>query len=164
MKSSHKPVPNSKASMITTQRIWALWRVSMKSLWVLLASFGAVSNAGARGASKPQSSPELAREQKSQGSAESTASDHTIEGQYLVALAAGVNDADRKALWKAHGVVELQKVGSTELYLIEFSGSARSSKTNLQNLSQDSRVRYAEPNLRLKTFHQGEPGAKKGEN
>jgi hypothetical protein len=75
----------------------------------------------------------------------------TVPGEYLISFEATVSDASRVELFKKWGVKELEKVGSTPLYLIEVSEKSDVQKI-LAGLRATPGVRYVEANLKMHTF------------
>jgi len=74
-----------------------------------------------------------------------------VEGQYLISFEASVTDSQRAALFAQWNVTELEKVGSTPLYLIEVPRDSNLEKT-LAGLRSGRGVRYVEANLKMQTF------------
>jgi hypothetical protein len=74
-----------------------------------------------------------------------------VPGQYLISFEASVDAAARAGLFQKWKVKELEKVGSTPLYLIEVSKDANVEKT-LAGLRSAPGVRYVEANLTMQTF------------
>ncbi len=98
---------------------------------VLLLNLFFVTTAFATGAKKQYPRPEYAS-----------------ESQILVSLEAKVTEDERQKIFKKFEVKEIEKVGSTALYLVEVKDKSLLSKT-MEGLSKTPGVRYAEPNLRL---------------
>ncbi len=75
----------------------------------------------------------------------------SVPGEYLISFEASVSDATRADLFRKWGVKELEKVGSTPLYLIEVSEKSGPEKI-LAGLRATPGVRYVEANLKMHTF------------
>jgi hypothetical protein len=75
----------------------------------------------------------------------------TVPGEYLISFEATVSDSKRSDLFKKWGVKELEKVGSTPLYLIAVPEKSDSEKI-LRELRATPGVRYVEANLKMHTF------------
>ncbi len=71
--------------------------------------------------------------------------------EYLVAFQKSLAAAERSELFKNHNAVEVEKVGSTELYLVRLAEGSNP-EVFVKALGSDPRVRYVEPNLMLQTF------------
>ncbi len=71
--------------------------------------------------------------------------------EYLVALQKPLAAAERSKLFKNHNAVEVEKIGSTELYLVRLAEGSNA-EAFVKALGSDPRVRYVEPNLMLQTF------------
>ncbi|MBS1985240.1 MAG: hypothetical protein JST16_13805 [Bdellovibrionales bacterium] len=80
-----------------------------------------------------------------------------VEREYLVSFEPGVNAEDRHALLAAQGLKELERVGSSELYLVQFPEGANAQAT-MEKLKHSPGVRYVEPNLKMRLFK--DPAAK----
>jgi len=78
----------------------------------------------------------------------------SVEREFLVALNASLKASDRQSLWKKHGAEEVEKVGSTELYLVRVVDGVDMAAFR-RELALEAPVRYVEPNLQLKTFPAG---------
>lgn len=74
-----------------------------------------------------------------------------VPGQYLISFEESVSTETRAELFKKWNVKELEKVGSTPLYLIEIPTTSDTEKT-LAGLRSGSGVRYVEANLKMQTF------------
>jgi hypothetical protein len=76
-----------------------------------------------------------------------------VAGQYLISFEAGTAEEQRAELFKKLGVKEIEKVGSSPLYLIEIPPDPASELENiLQKLRNSKGVRYVEPNFVMSTF------------
>lgn len=75
----------------------------------------------------------------------------SVPGQYLISFEATVTAAERAELFKKWNVKELEKVGSTPLYLIDVPAKADATAT-LRGLRAAPGVRYVEANLKMQTF------------
>ena len=80
-----------------------------------------------------------------------------VEREYLVSFEPGVSADDRRALLEAQGLKELEKVGSSELYLVQFPEGGNAQAT-IEKLKHSPGVRYVEPNLKMRLFK--DPAAK----
>ena len=74
-----------------------------------------------------------------------------VPGQYLISFETSVTDDARAMTFEKWKVKELEKVGTTPLFLIELSMDTDSEKT-LNGLRAEKGVRYVEPNFTMKTF------------
>lgn len=75
--------------------------------------------------------------------------DH-VAGQLLVAFKDASSASKRVKIWKKHHVKEIEKVGSTDLYLVEVSDSADLRKVK-KAITAEPGVRYAELNAMMHT-------------
>ncbi len=71
--------------------------------------------------------------------------------ELLIAFKSSEAAAARAALFKKHDLREIQKVGTSDLYLVEVNG-ARAVKDVQALVQKEEGVKYAEPNSRMKTF------------
>jgi hypothetical protein len=74
-----------------------------------------------------------------------------VAGQLLVAFENTEASAKRAALFAKHGVKEVEKVGSSELWLVNLPAGAKLEDVQ-KAISSEPGVRYAEPNLVMRTF------------
>ena len=75
----------------------------------------------------------------------------SVPRQFLVALSDEATVSKRASLWKKYSAKELEKVGSSALFLIEFAEGSDGKKL-VKDLAKEPGVRYAEPNLIMKTM------------
>jgi hypothetical protein len=80
---------------------------------------------------------------------------HIVSRQFLVAFNNSDNSETRNSIKSQFEAKELEKVGATELYLFELPENTNMTET-LSKISKMPGVRFAEPNLRMKTFQQNE--------
>ena len=79
--------------------------------------------------------------------------DH-VEKQLLVAFTDDAAAQKRSDIFAKYKAKELQRVGSTHLYLIEIPNEKDLSQVQ-KSLSQTPGIKYAEPNLKMRTFQGG---------
>jgi hypothetical protein len=122
----------------------------MKTLWMMTAAvFFLHSNVSqAWGSRKPQ---ERGSEQRGDSTLKSTPPPPAVPGQYLISFEASVSDASRSSIFKKWAVTELDKVGSTPLYLIEVPEGKDTDKI-ISGLRSSPGVRYIEPNFTMSIF------------
>jgi len=101
--------------------------------------------------SSKKPAPEPERIQLGEPSMNDSKTSPAVPGQYLISFEASVSASDRAELFKKWGVKELEKVGSTPLYLIEVPSEA-DAKATLKGLKASPGVRYVEANLKMQTF------------
>ncbi len=75
----------------------------------------------------------------------------TIDRQLLVAFKDEKEAAKRAEIFKKHDLKELQKVGTSPLYLVETKAGVDIKKLQ-KTIGAEPGVRYAEPNMRMKIF------------
>lgn len=71
--------------------------------------------------------------------------------QLLVSFEMGTTSAERESVYKDFGLVEVEKIGSGELYLAQTSEGVDIPEL-AKKVSKGKKVRYAEPNIMLKTL------------
>lgn len=74
-----------------------------------------------------------------------------VAGQLLVAFQDASASARRAGLFAKYGLTEIEKVGSSELYLVKLPAGADLADTQ-KRLTAEPGVRYAEPNAIMRTF------------
>lgn len=76
--------------------------------------------------------------------------------QILVAFKQPLDQTARQSLFAKHGLKEIEKVGSTDLYLTELPAGVTESQVKkvIEQISAEVSVKYAERNIVLKTFTQ----------
>ena len=72
-------------------------------------------------------------------------------GELLVSFRTEAAAAGRAELFQKYGVVEKEKVGSTDLYLVTFPKTVDVSELQ-KKISAEPGVKYAEPNLIMRAF------------
>jgi len=78
----------------------------------------------------------------------------SIEGEYLISFEPQVSKEERTLLFEKVGVKELEKVGSSPLYLILIAG--KDSEAKIESLKGSKGVRYVEANFSFKILDKSE--------
>ncbi len=80
--------------------------------------------------------------------------------QILVALKTPLSPADREKLFSKFKLTEVERVGSTDLFLTQLPAGSTEELTDstISKLALEAAVKYAEKNILLRTFKDGTQG------
>ncbi len=82
-----------------------------------------------------------------------------VSNQVLVSLKAKLSKKDREKIWETWKLSEVEQIGDSPLFLLEYKGKDKSDKIDIpelvKSLEKHPQVKYAEPNMIMKTFSNG---------
>jgi hypothetical protein len=79
-----------------------------------------------------------------------------VPNQILVSLKKPMSTETRKVFWAQWNLEEREKIGESQLYLLEHKGTSKIDVPKLvKEIEKNSDVKYAEPNMIQRTFSIG---------
>ncbi len=79
-----------------------------------------------------------------------------VANQVLVSLKSLPSKKERETLWNTWKLVEKEQIGESPLFLLEYTGKEKIDIPKLViEIEKNSLVKYAEPNMIMKTFSNG---------
>lgn len=108
---------------------------------------------GSRKTSQPLEQPSQKTDKPDTSTKLKDQAEANVEAQYLISFQESLPSEQRDAILKEHSAITIQKIGTSELYLIEFQPGTKDHHKDLsKKLGQAPGVRYVEPNVKYRTF------------